>query len=315
MTNYRRRNFSGIFMVSAMKLKIKDSAGIAAILTALASCPAFTAPAQTNSLSAALDTRYGLLNSLDHRSLYGQGIFPEPFLIDDSDLEEGEARLDWIHTKGHGVASDEATAEVEEGFGMMTVEAEFHFERASEAGNVTQGVGNIDLGARYPLYQFVSPNNFIDTTFGAGLELGIPVHSAVSKNTEFVPKLFNDLVVANHFTLQTIAGYSTLFGGGEEGGAQVLEYGLDLGYVITHNQLEVPHVQQLVPLFELSGETGMNHGESGRSSVIGLAGFRVDLNTIGRVQPRLGLGFIFPLNSNARNDVHWGIATSLVFEY
>jgi hypothetical protein len=274
----------------------------------------WTANAQTNSL-AAVDTHYGLFNWLDHRSSYGQGIFPEPFLVDDSDLEVNEARLDWIHTKARSSTGDEATAEIEKGFGLLTVEAEFHYERASDAGHVVDGIGNIDLGARYPFYQFVSQNGLVDTTLGAGIEVGIPVHSSVSKNTELVPKLFNDLRLGSHLTLQIIVGYSTLFGGGEEGGAQAFEYGLDLGYTIPHAQLRIPHVQQLIPLFEVSGETALNHGESGRNSVTGVAGFRVNLDAIGRVQPRLGLGFIFPLNGEARNDVHWGIATSLVFEY
>src|SRR5580700_6695075 len=46
-------------------------------------------------------TRYGLFDLLDHRSSYGQGVFPEPFLVDDSDLEVNEARLDWTHTEAH----------------------------------------------------------------------------------------------------------------------------------------------------------------------------------------------------------------------
>lgn len=297
-----------------MKLKLKDTIGTVAMLSILGLGSEFAAQAQTNTQASAVDTRYGLFNSLDHRSAYGQGVIPEPFLIDDSDLEINEARLDWMHTKGTGVTGDEVTAEVEKGFGMLTVEAEFHFERGVEGGDVTQGVGNIDLGARYPFYQYVSQNNLIDTTLGAGLEVGIPVHSVVSKNTEFVPKVFNDLIIGKHLTLQTIAGYSTLFGGGEEGGSQALEYGFNLGYVITHDQLEIPHVTQLVPLFELAGETTMNHG-AGQSSVLGLAGFRADLHTIGRVQPRPGFGFIFPLNGVARNDAHWGFVASLVFEY
>ena len=42
----------------------------------------------------AANTRYGWFNGLDHRSSYGQGVYPEPFLVDDSDLETGELRLD-----------------------------------------------------------------------------------------------------------------------------------------------------------------------------------------------------------------------------
>jgi len=314
MTNHRQRDFPAVVIVAGMKLKVKVSARVLGMLSLLAFTPVWTANAQTNA-PAAVDTRYGLFNWLDHRSSYGQGLYPEPFLVDDSNLEINEARFDWLHTKARNATGDSIKAEFEKGFGLTTVEAAFSFERAVDAGHVSDGVGNIELGARHPFYQFVSDNDFFDTTLGGAIELGIPVHSTVSKNTELVPKIFNDLRLGNHFTVQTILGYSTLFGGGAEGGAQKFEYGLDFGYSIPHQQLRIPHVQQLVPLFELSGETGLNHGESGRNRVIGLAGFRVNLDTIGHVQPRLGLGFVFPLNGNAHNDVHWSIATSLVFEY
>src|ERR1700677_2431634 len=42
-----------------------------------------------------VDTRYGIWDALDKRSVYGQGVFPEPFLVDDSDGEVNEGRLDW----------------------------------------------------------------------------------------------------------------------------------------------------------------------------------------------------------------------------
>jgi hypothetical protein len=297
-----------------MKLKITKFAGAVGIVSALAVIPA-VANAQTNSQPSDVDTHYGLFNWLDHRSSYGQGIFPEPFLVDDSDLEVNEARLDWTHSKAHDATGDEVTAEIEKGFGPVTLEAEFHYERDVDGGQVTDGIGNIDLGARVPIYQYVASSGFIDATLGGAVEVGIPVHSAVSKNTEFVPKVFGDLLIGKHVTVQAITGYSLLFGGGEDGGSHAWEYGVDLGYSFTHDQLAIPHVQQLAPIFELSGETALNHGESGQTSLIGLAGIRVMTDTIGRVQPRLGLGFFFPMNSNARDEAHWGIATSLVFEY
>src|SRR5271166_2077165 len=58
-------------------------------------------------------TRYGLFNWLDHRNSYGEGVFPEPFLVDDSDLEVNEARLDWLHTSGNDQHSDLVRPEVE----------------------------------------------------------------------------------------------------------------------------------------------------------------------------------------------------------
>ena len=78
---------------------------------------------------AAPDARYGFLNLLDHRSGYGQGIFPEPFLVDDSDLERNEVRLDWLHTAVGAAHSDTAKAEFEKGFGPATVELAVPYER------------------------------------------------------------------------------------------------------------------------------------------------------------------------------------------
>lgn len=68
-------------------------------------------------------------------------------------------------------------------------------------------------------------------------------------------------------------------------------------------------------MFELSGETELNKQDGGQSSVLGDLGFRANLNAFGPVQPRLGVAFVFPIDRGARQDVHWGVVTSLVFEY
>jgi hypothetical protein len=140
-------------------------------------------------------TRYGLFNWLDHRSAYGEGVFPEPFLVDDSDLEVNEARLDWLHTRANDQHSDLVTGEVEKGFGPL------------------------------------------------------------------------------------------------------------------------PGVLQFIPVLELSGETQLNKQDRGHNSLIGDLGFRVNLKTIGRVQPRPGLAFVFPIDKGGREEAHWGVVMSLVFEY
>ena len=261
------------------------------------------------------DTRYGLFNGLDHRSWYSQGDFPEPFLVDDSGLEINEARLDWTHLKNGDQHSDTVKAEVEKGFGLLTLELEVPYERDASPDGIVQGIGNIDLGARYPFYQYVSRTGFFDTTFGGAFEAGIPASSAISVNPEFVPKIFNDTKIGDHFTAQTMLGYSTLTGGGPQGDLQTFEYGFTFGYFIEHAQLPLPGVQRFIPMFELIGNTGMNKDASGQNSLTGNACFRLNLKAIGRVQPRLGLGYIFPLNHNARADLHSGIVTSLVFEY
>jgi hypothetical protein len=142
----------------------------------------------TSSSTTESSTRYGLFGWLDHRSSYGQGVFPEPFLIDDSDLETNEARLDWLHTSRNDTHGEQVTAEVEKGFGLLTLEVEVPYERDVGAGSVTEGFANIDIGARYPIYQYVSSNGLIDSTFGLAVEVGIPTNSSVSMNTEVVPK-------------------------------------------------------------------------------------------------------------------------------
>jgi len=171
------------------------------------------------------------------------------------------------------------------------------------------------LGARIPVYQYVSDNNFVDSTFGVAFEAGIPTDSTLSKNGEFVPKVFNDLRLGDHLTLQSILGYSMLVGPGEEGGLQTFEYGFVFGYRIPQEQLPIPGMLQVVPVFELLGETKLNHGQKGDTSLEGNAAVRFNLKTIGKVQPRLGVGYLFPIDNNARQDMHWGIVTSLVFEY
>ena len=74
-------------------------------------------------------------------------------------------------------------------------------------------------------------------------------------------------------------------------------------------------VQKFIPMFELKGETRVNKRDTGRTNLLGDAGFRANLKAIGPVQPRLGFSFIFPLNDLARSDQHWGTITSLVFDF
>ena len=279
--------------------------------------PALAGPTVNESTTAEVpSTRYGLFDLLDSRSQYGQGVFPEPFLVDDSDYEINEARLDLFHNKIGSQHSDVVRAEIEKGFfGVLTLELEIPYEVDLINGQRQQGFNNINLGARIPVYQYVSDTGFLDSTFGAAFEAGIPTNSTLSKNGELVPKVFNDLRLGEHFTLQSILGYSTLVGPGQDGGLQRFEYGFVFGYTIPSEQLPIPGVLQVIPVFELLGETALNHVQKGDTSLEGNAALRVNLKTIGRIQPRLGVGYVFPIDNNARQNLHWGIVTSLVFEY
>ena len=312
----KRMPAKAIFL--ALFLTINASLSVAVRASSLATA----APEQAVSSDG---TRYGLFDWLDHRSAYGQGAFPEPFLVDDSDLEVNEARFDWLHTKSESGQSDLVTGEVEKGFGLLTLEVEVPFERDTSFGvdpttgqganSTVQGMSNVDLGARYPFYQFVSSGGLLDATFGAAIEVGVPTNSPVSRNTEVVPKFFADLKLGDHFTLQSVFGYSLLYGGGDDGGLDTFEYGFVFGYAFTHEQVSLSWVQQIIPVFELSGATELNKADPGHDSLLGNLGFRLNLKTVGRIQPRLGLGFVFPVDQGAREDVHQGIVTSMVFEY
>lgn len=268
----------------------------------------------TNQPSPAESTSYGMFGMLDHRSGYGEGVFPEPFLNDDSDLELNEFRLDWLRADIHSDRSDELKLEYEKGFGMVTLEAALIYDWEKVAGKTDSGFGNAEIAARTPFYQFVSADHGLDTTLGAGFEVGIPMNTDFSQSTELVPKIFNDTRLGDHFTVQTIIGYSALYGGDDDG-IRTLEYGVTFGYSIDRKDLAIPGVQRLTPIFEIQGEDQLNKADSGHSPLVGNAAFRVNLNTIRGVQPRLGMGYVFPLNSTAREELHWGIVTSLVFEY
>jgi hypothetical protein len=105
-----------------------------------------------------------------------------------------------------------------------------------------------------------------------------------------------------------------LFGPGDDGGLHVFEYGSTLGFTFQHKELPIPGVEQFIPVFEISGEKQLNHG-SEQNSIIANIGFRVNTKAIGRIQPRLGVGYVFPMNEVARQDIHNGIYTSFVFEF
>lgn len=256
----------------------------------------------------------GLFHGLDARSAYFRDFFPTPLLVDETSLEgDGELELGSQSTRAGVQRSDTVTAAFQKSFGVLTVELAVPYEWESDSDDSAQGVGNLELGARYPLYQWVSAAGGVDTTMGVAMNAEVPVNSAVSENTELDPEVFNDLRIGDHFSLQSVFGYSTLLGGGS--GLQTFEYGFDFGWPIPHRELPLPGVRQFTPMFELSGETELNQGEAGQNNVLGSLGFRLALKPWGGLDPDLGIGYLFPLDAAAREEVHWGIATSLTLEF
>jgi hypothetical protein len=272
--------------------------------------------ANTNSWTPQ-NSRFGLFDALDHRSGYYADCFPQPLLVDDTGLEPGgELELNYLHTAAADEQqSDIFSAEVQKSFGLLTFELEVPYEHFSDSDDSAHGIGNIELNSRCPFFQFVSANGFFDTTLGVSVDGGIPVQSEVSKNAEINPGVFNDLKIGDRFSIQTLLGYDKLFGDGDDGGSEEFEYGLAFAYTIPHKALPIPGVVSFSPLFEVNGELGLNEDEAGQNDVLGSIGFRANFKSFAGLEPSLGLGYIFPMNSIAREDVRWGIAVNLTFEF
>ena len=303
-------------------LKIKKTYVSKVLITLFATCCVnFAAIADdevtsTNSWTPE-NSRFGLFNFLDHRSVYCQDkdTFPQPLLVEDTSLEETEFELNYLHTRAGQQRGDVLTGEIQKGIGVATLEVEVPYEWFSDSDDSAHGVGNIEINARCPVYQYVSPTGWFDTTAGVGMGGGISVNSAVSKNSEIEPIVFNDSKFGDHFTVQTVLGYDRTLGSGDDGGSEDFEYGLAFAYTITRDQLRIPGVEKISPLLELDGELGLNQDEAGQNNLLGSAGFRADFRPIGDVNSSFGLGYVFPITSVARDEVHWGIVTSFTVEF
>jgi len=265
---------------------------------------------------------YGPFGLLDHRSTYGTYWFPEPLRAGEMDVDR-EFRIDYFHGENQNSQEDEVTAELEWSFGLVTVELEVPYSRESESEsdpidgkihhNTSDGIGNLELAARAPIFEYVDPAGQFDYTLAAKLEVAIPSGSKISKDTEIVPAILNLIRIGDHFSIQASAGYSILIGP-EEGGTNTLETDVIFGYLIDHNQLALPGVVSTVPICELNNETALSGESNGDNALFGTIGARVNLESIGTIQPRVGLGYVFPIDDGAKDEMDWGVVVSMVFE-
>ena len=259
---------------------------------------------------------------LDRRSTYGDFWFPEPLRGPEMDVDS-EVRVDYFHSESSNTQSNEVVAEIEHNIGLLTFEVEIPYVRESESyfdpatrqisHDVSEGLGNIELAARHPVFQLVSPDERVDYTLVAALEVAVPTKSEISHDTEIVPQLFQLLRVGRHFSVQASAGYSALIGP-VEGGTNTLEYNVVLGWNIEREEFRLPGIDRIIPIFELNGERGFTGEDQGINRLFGTAGMRFNFRPIGTVQPRIGLGYMFPIDDGGRAEMDWGVVTSLVFE-
>lgn len=269
--------------------------------------------------------RYGLFGLLDHRSIYGQYWFPEPLKADESDVDN-EIRVDWSHEENPGRQFDAIKTEFEKSFGLLTLEIAPTYESDRTRGfnsiarriegETRAGFGNVELGVRHPVFQFVSGDGFVDTTLVAGNEVTVPTGSKISKDVEWVPKLFSLTRIGDRVSIELGAGDSILVGP-QGRGLSTLEYSAVLGYELIKTDLPLPGMLSTTPLLEFDGQYALNQAVAGHNQLFCAAGFRFNFDSISWLpaQPRLGIGYTFPVDKGARDEFRWGIVTSLVFEY
>ncbi|MGA2233569.1 MAG: hypothetical protein ABSH22_21900 [Tepidisphaeraceae bacterium] len=262
------------------------------------------------------------LGLLDHRSSYGKDFFPDPFLGPEFDSEQ-QIELDYAHADKRGVRDDEIDA----GFqwnviGELTVAGEFGWDsehRASTPGSSDggdedaggSGFENVDLAAYHPVFQYVSQDAVVDYTAAARLDVGVPTRTPVSgDDAQLTPYLGQLLRIGEHVSIEAWTGAQFTIAPRE---VNQLIYGALLGYELSHDQLPVPLTQRITPNLEFDGQSPFSGG--GQDALFGVAGVDINLKPIGEVQPTLQVGYEFPVDQGARDQLHWGILAEFMFEF
>ena len=285
--------------------------------------PAVVAPSTTTSpTEAGTSSRY-FLGLLDHRSLYGGDFFHDPIIGPELDSER-QLELDYTHGENHGSQDDEVDAGFEWNVvGQLSVAGEigwdWEHQASAEGGDDGQddspgranGFENVDLAAYHPIFQFVSSDNLIDYTAVIRLDVDIPTRTAVSGNdAQLTPYLGHLLRIGDHVSLEAWTGPQITIAPRQ---TNQLIYGASLGYELPHQQLPLPLTDKLTPIFELDGQTPFS--SNGQDALFGVAGFEIDFHSADDPQPQLEIGYQFPMDEGARNQLRWGIITELILDF
>jgi len=259
---------------------------------------------------------------LNDRTYYGKDFFPEPLLAEEGELEK-EFRTTWLHAEGAGAAQDAVSTELEDSFGLFTFEAEGNWERDvsydtdpltdQTAREMAQGLASFEINVRHPVLQYVSDSGNFDDTLVAGMSVAVPTHTPVSEDFELEPQAWNMLRLGDHWTVQTRVAYSALVGGGDDGDLHTFEYAATLGY--TADLHGFPVFREITPLAELDGFDPLNHSDAGNDQLQGVVGCQLGVVSASVIQPKISVGYTFPIDAGARRDFQWGIVTSLIFDF
>jgi hypothetical protein len=276
----------------------------------------------TSSPSSIASDRY-FFDLLDHRSSYGNDFFPDPFIGPEFDSER-QIELDYLHGEKHGIRDNEIDAGFQWNvFGQTTIAGEFGWEsehhiplhsgadgESDEPGN-SNGLENVDLAIYHPLFQYISKSALLDYTAAARLDLAIPTRTPVSgTDLQLTPFLGHMLRIGDHMSLEAWTGVQFTIAPHQ---TDQLIYGLSLGYQLFHEQLPLPFTEKLTPILELDGQSPLS--SQGQDALFGVAGVELTFARVGGLNPHLEIGYQFPLDQGARDELQWGIITELFLEF
>ena len=143
------------------------------------------------------------------------------------------------------------------------------------------------------------------------LDVGVPTHTQVSgTDVQLTPYLGQLLRLGEHVSVEAWTGPQ--FTLSPRRTRQFL-YGTSLGYRITRRQLALPFTRSVTPLFELDGQQPISR--HGADALLGVAGFNWQFAPLGGLQPRLGVGYQFPVDRGARDQLRWGIVTQVFLDF
>ena len=259
---------------------------------------------------------------LDRRSREGKDFFPDPFLGPEFNRET-QLELDYAHGESRGSSEDEADAGFQwNAFSQLTLAGEFGWDSEHESktpgshgedvgGENGHGFENVDLAAYQPVFQAVSRDGIFDDTAVLRLDVGIPTHTAVSgTDLQLTPYLGQLLRIDEHFSLEAWAGAE--FTVGPHRTDQLIDGAL-FGYRIDRHQVPLPWTESVTALLEFDGQQPFSG--SGREALFGVAGVQWKFTGRGEWQPSIGVGYKFPVDQGAHDQLRWGIVTQAFLEF
>ena len=189
------------------------------------------------------------------------------------------------------------------------------FQGGDDGDDVEQenaaGIENVDLSAYMPFFQFVSGDGEFDYTAVVRLDVGMPTRTPVSgMDVQLTPYLGQLLRIGEHVSLEMWTG--SQFTIAPDQTTQFL-YGASLGYRILRDQLPIPFTDRLTPIFEIDGQAPFSNG--GRDALFGIVGFEIGLKPLGDMQPQIQIGYQFPIDTGASEQLRWGILTQITLEF